>query len=101
MGPCFFGLFAGAGVQGGQVIGRSDATASYPTSRRYTPNDIGATIYQALGVPLETEVHDRTGRVSLEYRRSDRTSFHGRKCLSIETAKREGTSVTGRGRASQ
>ncbi|WP_373652180.1 DUF1501 domain-containing protein [Schlesneria sp. DSM 10557] len=61
-GPCFFGLFAGAGVQGGQVIGRSDATASYPTSRRYTPNDIGATIYQALGVPLETEVHDRLGR---------------------------------------
>lgn len=61
-GPCFFGLFAGAGVQGGQVIGRSDATAAFPTTRRYTPNDIGATIYQALGIPLETEVRDRLGR---------------------------------------
>ena len=61
-GPCFFGVFAGAGVQGGQVIGRSDATGAYPSSRRYTPNDIGATIYKALGIPLETEVQDRLGR---------------------------------------
>ena len=27
-GPCFFGLFAGAGVQGGQVIGKSDPIGS-------------------------------------------------------------------------
>lgn len=61
-GHCYFGLFAGAGVQGGQVIGRSDATASFPTTRRYTPNDIGATIYQALGIAPDTEVRDRFGR---------------------------------------
>jgi hypothetical protein len=61
-GPCFFGLFAGAGVQTGQIIGRSDATGSFPSSRRYTPNDIGATIYHTLGIPLETEVQDRLGR---------------------------------------
>ena len=29
-GPCFFGLFAGAGVRGGQVIGKSDGTGAYP-----------------------------------------------------------------------
>ena len=27
-GPCFFGVFAGAGVQGGQVIGKSDSAGA-------------------------------------------------------------------------
>src|SRR5262245_27712981 len=41
---CFSGLFAGAGVRGGQVIGRSDATGSYPATVAYTPDDFGATV---------------------------------------------------------
>ena len=61
-GPCFFGLFAGAGVQGGQVIGRSDETAAYPATRPYSPNDVGATVYSLLGVPAEAVVRDRLGR---------------------------------------
>lgn len=61
-GPCFYGLFAGAGVQGGQVIGKSDKHASYPVTRPYSPNDIGATVYHLLGVPPEAEVRDRFDR---------------------------------------
>ncbi len=61
-GPCFFGLFAGAGVQGGQVIGRSDSTGAYPATRGFSPNDVGATVYHLLGLPPEVEVEDRLGR---------------------------------------
>ncbi len=61
-GPCFFGLFAGAGVQPGQVIGRSDVTGAYPATRGFSPNDVGATVYHVLGLPTEVEVTDRLGR---------------------------------------
>lgn len=61
-GPCFFGLFAGAGVQGGQVIGRSDVTGAYPATRAFSPNDVAATVYHLLGLPAEVEVTDRLGR---------------------------------------
>ena len=61
-GQCFFGLFAGAGVQGGQVIGRSDATGAFPATRGFSPNDVAATVYHLLGLPAEIEVEDRLGR---------------------------------------
>jgi uncharacterized protein (DUF1501 family) len=61
-GPCFFGLLAGAGVQGGQVIGRSDSTGAYPATRAFSPNDVGATVYHLLGLPAEVEVEDRLNR---------------------------------------
>jgi hypothetical protein len=61
-GPCFFGLFAGAGVLPGQVIGRSDVTGAYPATRGFSPNDVGATVYHVLGLPAEVEVTDRLGR---------------------------------------
>jgi hypothetical protein len=61
-GHCFFGLFAGAGVRPGQVIGRSDETGSYPATRAWSPNDLGATIYTQLGIPPETQVKDRLNR---------------------------------------
>lgn len=61
-GPCFFGVFAGAGVRGGQVIGRSDEIGAYPVTTPYSPNDVGATVYQTLGVPLDVEVRDRLNR---------------------------------------
>jgi uncharacterized protein (DUF1501 family) len=59
---CFTGLFAGAGVRGSQVIGRSDATGAYPATTPYSPDDLGATVYHVLGVDPETEVRDRLGR---------------------------------------
>ncbi len=61
-GPCFFALFAGAGVQGGQVIGRSDDIGAYPVTQAYRPEDIGATVYHVLGVPGDAEVRDRLNR---------------------------------------
>jgi hypothetical protein len=60
--PCFFGLFAGAGVRGGQVIGRSDRIGAYPLTTPYTPDDVGATVYHVLGIDPGTEVRDRQGR---------------------------------------
>jgi hypothetical protein len=43
-------VFAGGGVPGGQVVGRSDATASLPDDRPVAPEDMAATIYQLLGI---------------------------------------------------
>lgn len=60
--PCFSGLFAGAGVHGGQVIGRSDAIGAYPSTTPYSPDDVGATVYHVLGIDPEAEVRDRQGR---------------------------------------
>jgi uncharacterized protein (DUF1501 family) len=59
---CFSALFAGAGVRGGQVIGRSDQSAAYPSTPSISPDDVGATIYQVLGIDPESELRDRLGR---------------------------------------
>jgi hypothetical protein len=60
--PCFSGLFAGARVRGGQVIGKSDKVGGYPVTPPYTPDDLGATVYHALGADPACEVHDRQGK---------------------------------------
>jgi hypothetical protein len=60
--PCFFGLFAGAGVRGGQVIGKSDKIGAYPATTPYLPDDVGATVYHVLGVDPASEVRDRQNR---------------------------------------
>ncbi|MBX7169174.1 MAG: DUF1501 domain-containing protein [Pirellulales bacterium] len=59
---CFWAMFAGAGVHGGQVIGRSDAVAAYPLTRAFTHADVGATVYRALGIDPRREIHDLQGR---------------------------------------
>jgi hypothetical protein len=59
---CFFGLFAGAGVRGGQVIGKSDAVGAYPITQAYHHSDVGATVYTALGIDPATEIRDIQGR---------------------------------------
>ncbi len=60
--PCFSGLFAGGGVRGGQVLGTSDRIGAFPSTTPYTPDDLGATVYHALGVDPSSEVRDRQGR---------------------------------------
>ena len=55
-------FFAGAGVVGGQLIGKSDRLGAYPLSRSFGPPDLAATIYNALGVDPATELRDRLGR---------------------------------------
>ena len=44
-------FFAGGGVRGGTVIGASDSLGAYPKSDAQTPENMAATIYQALGLP--------------------------------------------------
>jgi hypothetical protein len=58
----FPALFAGAGVRGGLVLGQTDRIAAYPTTRTYSPADLGATVYQALGVDPATETVGLQGR---------------------------------------
>lgn len=54
----YSGLFAGAGILGGQVIGETDAQAAYPLSRSWSPADVCSTVYQALGVDPEAVIVD-------------------------------------------
>ena len=59
---CFSIAFAGAGIHGGALYGASDRIAAYPSRDPVGPEDVAATIYHALGIPLETELTDHTGR---------------------------------------
>jgi hypothetical protein len=58
----FTSVFSGGGVRGGQVIGASDATGGSPATAGFTPDDLGATVYETLGVPPASEFLDRDGR---------------------------------------
>lgn len=55
-------VFAGGGVRGGQVIGKSDKVGGHPITVPWRPNDLGATVYDALGIDPNSDVHDRLGR---------------------------------------
>ncbi len=49
-----FAMFAGAGTPAGTVIGKTDEEGGKPTDAEYFPEDIAATIYTKLGIPLDT-----------------------------------------------
>jgi hypothetical protein len=55
-------VLAGAGIRGGQVLGASDRTAAYPVTPPVSPEDLAATVYQALGIDPCTEIRDALGR---------------------------------------
>lgn len=55
---CFCALVAGAGIRGG-VYGASDKVGAYVKDNPVRPQDLGATLYHALGVPLDTRVGAR------------------------------------------
>lgn len=55
-------VFAGAGVRGGQVIGSTDKHAAFPTSAGWTPGDVAASIYHAIGIDQEATLYDRQHR---------------------------------------
>ena len=59
---CWSMLFAGGGVKGGQIVGESDEIAGAPKTRPVSPAEVAATIYQALGISLETELPGASGR---------------------------------------
>ena len=57
------GMLAGGGMSTGQVIGATDRTASSPTSRPVTYQDVLATVYNRLGIRADrTTILDPTGR---------------------------------------
>jgi uncharacterized protein (DUF1501 family) len=59
--------FAGGGVKGGQVIGSTDKIGAYPKTNPQSPANLGASIYQGLGLPRETKWHDHSGRPHFIY----------------------------------
>lgn len=59
---CWTIYFAGGGVQGGRVVGRSDEIAAYPVERPVEPAEVVATIYKSLGLDLETTLPGPQGR---------------------------------------
>lgn len=59
---CMSVLMAGAGVQGGRVVGETDARAEFPKDRPIYPEDITRTVYYAMGLE-NLDAQDRLGRV--------------------------------------
>lgn len=55
-------FFAGGGVRGGTVIGSSDKLGGHPASQPQTPENMAATIYQALGIPQFASWYDELHR---------------------------------------
>ena len=55
-------FFAGGGVRGGTIVGRSDAHGGYPIKDKHTPEDFAATIYDALGIPHTAAWYDKEDR---------------------------------------
>jgi Protein of unknown function (DUF1501) len=50
---CYSAILAGAGIRGGMVYGASDKIGAFVKDRPVRPQDLGATIYHALDVPLD------------------------------------------------
>src|SRR4029077_16678251 len=50
---CYSSIIAGGGIRGGMVYGESDKIGAYVKDKPVRPQDLGATIYHALGVPLD------------------------------------------------
>ncbi|MBL8851859.1 MAG: DUF1501 domain-containing protein [Planctomycetaceae bacterium] len=53
---CYSAIIAGGGIRGGAVYGESDQFAAYVKDKPVRPQDMGATIYHALDIPLETRL---------------------------------------------
>jgi hypothetical protein len=53
---------AGGGLRMGQVVGESNAKAEMPKSTPISPQDLMATVFHVLGVPLDLHYQDPTGR---------------------------------------
>ena len=59
---CFSTYYAGGGVKGGRVVGKSDPIGGVPAERPTDPGDIVATIFHSLGLDLETKLPGPNGR---------------------------------------
>jgi Protein of unknown function (DUF1501) len=59
---CMFMLLGGGGIKGGQVLGESDDKATMPANEGFTPDDVAASFYTALGIDPTKEYQTNTGR---------------------------------------
>jgi hypothetical protein len=50
---CWSAILAGAGIRGGAIYGETDRIGAYVKDRPVRVQDLGATIYHALNIPLE------------------------------------------------
>lgn len=55
-------FFTGAGTRVGQLIGETDHHAAAPTTHGYTPADVAATLYHALGIDHHATIKDMLDR---------------------------------------
>jgi Protein of unknown function (DUF1501) len=55
-------LLAGGGIRPGLAVGQTDALGEQPTEAPYYTEDVAATIYDRLGIPLDTTHHTPDGR---------------------------------------
>lgn len=55
-------FFTGGGVTGGSVIGATDKIGAYPVNSPQGPENMAATIYDALGIPPTAVWHDELDR---------------------------------------
>lgn len=55
-------VMAGAGVPGGQIVGKSDADGGYAIDDPHTPEEYGITIYEKLGIDCDVPLYDATNR---------------------------------------
>ena len=59
---CFPAVFAGAGIRGSAVLGRSDVHSAYPIERPVSPENLATTIYYSLEIDLGLRIPDAQGR---------------------------------------
>lgn len=57
-----FAVMAGAGIPTGSVIGKTDSEGGRPIDSEYGPEDVAATIYAKLGIPLDLMHRTQDGR---------------------------------------
>jgi hypothetical protein len=57
-----FALLAGAGVPGGHVLGATDDEGGFVTKDEYSSEDLAATVYTKLGLPVDLIAHSPDGR---------------------------------------
>jgi hypothetical protein len=58
----FSAALAGGPIQGGRVVGESDALGAFPKSNPKTPQDVLATVYRFLGIDTEAQYLNNAGR---------------------------------------
>jgi hypothetical protein len=61
---CWTALIAGGGVQGGRVVGTTDAVAGEPIDRPVRPEELVATIYHSLGIDPTKRIEGPGGRAT-------------------------------------